>query len=50
MGTGPWPEDLCKSCPRQDICPLDDPAEHPFGCPRVEDWRDAMERRAEGER
>jgi hypothetical protein len=54
-GTGiwlgaPWPDDLCARCPRADTCRLEAPEDEPTGCNRVEDWRDAMERRAEGER
>jgi hypothetical protein len=44
-----WPDDLCKHCPHSDMCDLNDPCEAPpfTECPRVQDWRDSMELRAE---
>lgn len=50
MGTGPWPEDLCRRCPHADACELTCPEDEPTGCLRVDEWRDACERAAEGER
>jgi len=48
--SSPYPDDLCRNCPYQDYCDLVGPEDRPGGCERVSDWRDDMERQAEGER
>ena len=48
--SAPWPDDLCSHCPYVDMCDLNDPAEEPGGCRRVDEWKEALESRSESER